>query len=164
MKTISISHHQTIPDNFTGKVKRVDGAIFWYQNGILHREDGPAIEQESGEKYWYQNGILHRKNGPAIIYPDGGKYWYQYGSLHRDDGPAVEETREGFVEWWQDGLCHRLDGPAVEWHYWERDDYYILGKELTEDEFEIFQTMWKQTLLERTDELIETFVKLVKMK
>ena len=28
----------------------------WYLNGEHHREDGPAIENESGTKFWYLNG------------------------------------------------------------------------------------------------------------
>jgi hypothetical protein len=30
---------------------------FWYLNGELHREDGPAAEYSDGKKYWYLNGI-----------------------------------------------------------------------------------------------------------
>ena len=33
-----------------------DGAKFWYLNGQLHREDGPAIEYADGDKIWYING------------------------------------------------------------------------------------------------------------
>lgn len=32
------------------------GNKFWYLNGKLHREDGPAIERANGEKYWCING------------------------------------------------------------------------------------------------------------
>ena len=32
------------------------GNKFWYLNGELHREDGPAIEWASGTKEWYLNG------------------------------------------------------------------------------------------------------------
>jgi hypothetical protein len=28
----------------------------WFLNGVLHREDGPAIEWTSGTQYWYLNG------------------------------------------------------------------------------------------------------------
>ena len=31
-----------------------DGSKFWYLNGELHREDGPAVECV-GDKYWYLN-------------------------------------------------------------------------------------------------------------
>jgi hypothetical protein len=56
-----------------------DGNREWYQNGKLHREDGPAIEYAYGDKYWYQNDERHRLDGPAIEYADGDKYWYIEG-------------------------------------------------------------------------------------
>jgi len=34
----------------------VDGAKIWYQNGKLHRLDGPAIEYASGNKEWFIEG------------------------------------------------------------------------------------------------------------
>ena len=32
------------------------GTKYWYFNGNLHREDGPAVEYAGGTKYWYLNG------------------------------------------------------------------------------------------------------------
>ena len=87
-----------------------NGDKHWYQNGINHRTDGPAIEDVDGDKYWYQNGNLHRTDGPAVEYADGSKYWYQNGQRHRTDGPASEYA----------------DGRK----YW-----YLEGQELTEAEF-----------------------------
>jgi|SRR5690606_3917925 len=53
------------------------GTKFWYKNGKLHRDDGPAIEYASGTKSWYNNEYLHRTDGPAIEGADGHKqYWY----------------------------------------------------------------------------------------
>jgi hypothetical protein len=34
---------------------------------------------DNGTKYWYLNGELHREDGPATEYPDGTKYWYLNG-------------------------------------------------------------------------------------
>jgi len=51
----------------------------WYMNGLLHREDGPAIERVNGRKLWCKNGLLHRENGPAIEYENGDKRWYLRG-------------------------------------------------------------------------------------
>jgi len=82
----------------------------WYQNGQLHRIEGPAIERADGSKMWYVNDQRHRIDGPAVEYADGDKYWYQNGQRHRLDGPAVE---------WVDG--------GKEW--------YIEGERLTRDEF-----------------------------
>jgi hypothetical protein len=62
----------------------------WYKYGLLHREDGPAIEKADGTKEWYLNGKLNRKNGAAIEYPNGVRTWYTNGKLNRRDGPAIE--------------------------------------------------------------------------
>jgi hypothetical protein len=90
-----------------------DGSKEWYQNGELHRLDGPACEFSDGSKFWYQNGKRHRLDGPAIEWPDGSKYWFQNGKRHRLDGPAIEYPH-GSKYWYQNGKRHRLDGPAVE--------------------------------------------------
>ena len=41
---------------YTVKVDN-NGDTFWYINGKLHREDGPAIEWGNGNRYWYLNGV-----------------------------------------------------------------------------------------------------------
>ena len=55
------------------------GDKFWYLNGKLHREDGPAIERVDGTKKWLLNNKYHREDGPAAEYVDGSKFWYYYG-------------------------------------------------------------------------------------
>lgn len=65
--------------------------------GLLHREDGPAMEQESHgvrTQGWYWNGRLHRQDGPALRAVDA-------------EGVVLRE------QWWLDGVAHREDGPAV---------------------------------------------------
>jgi len=74
----------------------------WFQNGLRHRIDGPAIEYKNGNKSWYQNGDFHRTDGPAIEYANGDKSWFQNGQRHRIDGPAIE-WKDGTVEYWEDG-------------------------------------------------------------
>ena len=65
--------------------------IYWINdNGLHHREDGPAVEYPNGNKQWYLNGKLHREDGPAIDYGNANKQWYLNGKLHREDGPALE--------------------------------------------------------------------------
>ena len=78
-----------------------NGNKFWYKNGQLHRENGPAAFFD-GEKQWYKNGQLHREDGPAIECPDGRKYWYKNDQLHREDGPAVEFS-DGRKFWYKNG-------------------------------------------------------------
>ena len=59
------------------------GGKFWYHNGTLHRDNGPAAEYINGDRSWYQNHKRHRDNGPAIEYADGRKAWYQNGKYIR---------------------------------------------------------------------------------
>jgi hypothetical protein len=56
-----------------------EGYKAWYLNGILHREDGPAIEVANGDKSWYLNGKIHREDGPAIEWANGDKSWWING-------------------------------------------------------------------------------------
>jgi hypothetical protein len=74
------------------------GTKFWYLNGELHREDGPAIECANGTKRWYQNDKRHREDGPAVEYADGSKIWYLNSKRHREDGPACEYANG--VKYW----------------------------------------------------------------
>ena len=53
---------------------------------------------ENGRKEWRQNGLLHRDNGPAIIREDGTREWYKKGHRHRIDRAAIEWTN-GFKFW-----------------------------------------------------------------
>ena len=52
-----------------------DGTKYWYLNGELHREDGPAMEYSDGTKFWYLTGKRHREDGPAIVWSNGTKFW-----------------------------------------------------------------------------------------
>ena len=102
------------------------GTNYWYLNGKLHREDGPAIEYGDGTKKWYLNDTLHREDGPAIEFNDGTKKWFSNGELHREDGPAIE-WGGGIMSWFLKGKRHR-DGSK----HW-----YLNGKPLTHEEFKI---------------------------
>jgi len=90
MKTIKINYGEYIPENFTGIAQYPDGTKYWFKEGNLHREDGPAVEYSNGRKEWYKEGKLHRLDGPAIEYSNGGNSWYKEGKVHREDGPARE--------------------------------------------------------------------------
>jgi len=90
----------TQPVNRTEVHTDADGNKCWYRNGVIHRDDGPAIELANADKYWYRDGQRHREDGPAIEYIDGTKVWCRRGLTHRDDGPAVESA-DGSKEWWE---------------------------------------------------------------
>ena len=98
--------------NFTGCLIDKDNDIAWYKNGLVHRENAPAIEFTNGDKEWWLNGNYHRENGPAIERADGRKEWWLNGQVHRVDGPAIERP-DGSKQWCLKGTClteqdHRL--------------------------------------------------------
>jgi len=59
------------------------GTVKYFQNGKLHRENGPAIDRPDPRGVcskdwhtvrraeWYYNGKRHRENGPAVIWTSG---------------------------------------------------------------------------------------------
>jgi hypothetical protein len=78
-----------------GKIYEVNGEFKshrWYLNGKLHREDGPAIEDENGSTRWFLNGKMHREDGPAFDCSDGRKYWY-----FNDE--YISNNEEEFTHW-----------------------------------------------------------------
>ena len=79
------------------------GRTEWRQDGILHREDGPAASYRDGTQEWYQHGHLHRDDGPAVSSPAGFERWYKNGVLHRTNGPALTSL-SNYQEWWIDGV------------------------------------------------------------
>lgn len=90
---------------------------------------------EDGGKEWYLNGLLHREDGPAVEYATGTKFWYLNGQRHREDGPACEWA-DGTKSWWVNGQLHRTDGPACEWADGSKS-WYLNGEYLTEQEFNL---------------------------
>ena len=97
-----------------GKYIDPKGVERWFKDGMLHREDGPAVI-DSGDEYWYKDGKLHREDGPAVIHKDGTKFWYKNGVRHREDGPAVIYS-EGS-------------------RYWYLRNHYLNGKEIKEEDY-----------------------------
>jgi hypothetical protein len=85
-----------------------DGTQQWWQNGRLHREDGPAVIHTDGNQTWYLNGRLHREDGPAYVGYDGTEYWCKNGKFNREDGPAI--------------ICHN-----------GTQDWYLNDKNITKD-------------------------------
>ncbi len=82
-----------LPNNFTGVVKYFDD-YRWYVYGLIHREDGPAIEHSNGSKKWLINGKFHREDGPAIIWSGGSKSWYLSNAKYTQEAWFEELTPE----------------------------------------------------------------------
>ena len=105
----------------------------WYLYGILHREDGPAVEGANGDKEWWLNGKRHREDGPAFEYADGYKEWYLDGELHREDGPAVEKAN-GEKEWWLNN--EEVDPETIVDLWLAKNIYCLYNPETNSLEFE----------------------------
>ena len=117
-----------ISKEMIGKVEFSDGEVHHYQDGKLHRTDGPAVYHHTEcIQEWYNNGKLHRGDGPAYIDGHGGEEWYKYGKRHRENGPAVIVGQFGRAEYWVEGKIHREDGPAITDMY-GNEEWYIDGK------------------------------------
>jgi hypothetical protein len=73
------------------------------ENGVLHREDGPALIYNNGEENWYKRGRLHRENGlPAIIKKEYKLYMVN-GRRHNEYGPGYENI-DGTVWWYLNNI------------------------------------------------------------
>ena len=83
MNTIKIKEWKDIPEDFTGIAEYPDGTKFWFKDGSLHREGGPAKEYSDGHKEWCKDGLWHREDGPAIKYNGGTEYWYLEGEAYQ---------------------------------------------------------------------------------
>ena|ERR1700691_2655957 len=75
MKTLKLYYDGELPENYTGIVD-YGYCIEYYLNGLLHREDGPAIIYPDGRIRYYLYGKRHRTDGPAVTHPNGNMYYY----------------------------------------------------------------------------------------
>ena len=110
-----------------------------YENGMLHRLDGPAFYTKKKfchkKEKWYKKGELHRDGGPAVILHAEQmheEHWVN-GVKHRGNGPAVYHNSGHSgpsYEYWVNGKLHREDGPAKYYEYRDTDtwnEYWIDG-------------------------------------
>ena len=118
------------------KIINNERGTFWIVNGLIHREDGPAIEYSNGTKEWYINGKRHRLDGPAIEYANGSKLWYPNGMVHREDGPAIE-TSNGGKSWWINGIFLGSIEELFEKWIENEDDKCLCYVRTTKELFEI---------------------------
>lgn len=79
---------------------------YFYRNGVLHREDGPAVLYPNGDAYFYLDGLLHRERKPCVVLAGGGRSWCLYGVPYREDGGPVVVSKDGKKLWYSetDGL------------------------------------------------------------
>ena len=57
------------------KIIHPNGVIEWKEwygeNFNLNRNGAPALLWDDGQAVWFQQGMAHRENGPATIDPNG---------------------------------------------------------------------------------------------
>ena len=62
------------------KITTVDNTILFFINNLLNNiNDEPAIIWNEGSKYWYKDGLLHRENLPAIEWSFNETVYYLNG-------------------------------------------------------------------------------------
>lgn len=89
-----------------------EGHVFHQRDGKLHSESGqPAVVYADGTQWWYQHGMVHREDGPAVVFPDGTEEWWQNNKRHRLGSPAViysktaaDPAHRGVQQWWVQGI------------------------------------------------------------
>ena len=110
-----------------------EGDKYYYLNGLLHREDGPAVEYHFNDEQWTNQDEYDTFGSQIRTH----KAWYSHGEYHRIGGPAIEWA-DGTNSWFVNGKKHRLDGPAIETFdgrkLWYVDDVLIHCKD--QEEFE----------------------------
>lgn len=116
----SLKSYLALPSLYAKRVYRKE----WWVSGALHRDDFPAVEDESYSE-WCQNGKLCRFDGPAVEHQDGFKEWFIHGEALTEEEfnermkpkeyPTLEINPHGVKIWTLNGQTHRTDGPAVEY-------------------------------------------------
>lgn len=79
-----ITEHNKELKSFSGIILNVNGSFFYFQNGMLHNESGPAIRYTDGTKEWFINGLRHRLDGPAVEWKDE-KEWFIEGKMYSEE-------------------------------------------------------------------------------
>lgn len=92
--------------------------------------------------------MLRLERGVKQSLPDGTVLWRlpQSKKLHRDKGPAVEHPN-GLCEYYTNGKKNRLDGPAVENRHGGNLQFWIDGKQYS-NQFDFEQAL---KLLQKED-------------
>lgn len=125
----------------------------------LHRIDGPAWFNGTEEKYFVLGQEYTKEEYEELSFRQGLNRQYtclngmdlthvkadyeeiyvdSKGHAHRLDGPAIQYhsgCNQGHRAWYLHGKRHRLDGPAVIKAWTQCKEYWIEGKQYTEEEF-----------------------------
>jgi hypothetical protein len=80
---------QVINDSDKSVTNQITIIELMSKNELIKATTGLFV-RKNNDKYWYQNGLLHRLDGPAIEFTDGNQEWYINNILHRDGGNLLE--------------------------------------------------------------------------
>ena len=125
--------------SFDGEPARIRGTYKeWYKDGKLQNEDSPAkIEiNEEGRlvEYYYTNGILHRDDGPACIQyrikeEYYNEYYYEYFSKEgiRKNISSINKRQFNLYteKWVQNGWKHRDNDEPAHLEYYPNGSLYV---------------------------------------
>jgi hypothetical protein len=121
----------------------------WFdEQGLLHRENGPAVEYADGGGEWWIHGHRQTKNGQStIVTPCGTQIWVIDDQLHRDQEPAIIGVANR-QEWWVHGHRSRENNqPAIEdsgrKEWWVNDIYHGFNDDRHRDDEYITMNVFK---------------------
>ena len=104
LEIVKVNNWRNFPKTFTGIVETPNGDKFWYKDGKLHKEDGPAIDCIDGLRKWWIEGKLHREDGPACEWTNGYKEWYleneEYFEINLNDYVVLDYYKGKFGLMW----------------------------------------------------------------
>jgi len=132
MKTIKLKiGYDNVPSDYTGIIVwEKDGSRWWYKNGNLHREDGPAYIDSSGYEEWWLNGKnyfsesewkkeLEKLKKKSPIKKKIEKKIDSKVLKLNSKKDSIPENYTGIIKWdygniehYENGNLHREDGPA----------------------------------------------------
>lgn len=115
-----------------------------YKDGKLHSYDDKPISNLV-QDIWYDSGIIHRDNGPAIITYHEIKAYYKYGKLHRSCSLPAVEFPDGSEIYAVDGVYHR-DGDKPSVIIVKNDSYYDEKSPIEESISHINITLYNKLL------------------
>lgn len=76
-----------------------------HKKSLLNTPHGEPVVRDE----YLEDGLLHREDGPAVVCSDGLEAWYRHGLLHREDGPAVADPGTHYLAWFRDGVAQRVE-------------------------------------------------------
>lgn len=65
------------------------------------------IDKNGNIHYMKENGLRHREDGPAFIGISGYKQWIMFGEFHREDGPAIINHLDNTERYYLEGKYYK---------------------------------------------------------